>query len=116
VKLYIDLFKYLCYHRETNLRFDFRSRDLLLLYTEERNARRYPPGVIDSFFEVMAIIAAATNENDIRAFKSLRFEKLSGERRGQYSLRLNKQYRLIIQIETDETGKLVWIIEIVDYH
>ena len=98
------------------MRFDFRSRDLLLLYTEERNARRYPPGVIDSFFDVMAIIANATNETDIRAFKSLHFEKLSGGRGGQYSLRLNKQYRLIIQIETDETGKLVWIIEIVDYH
>ena len=105
-----------CYHWETNLRFDFKSRELLLLYTEERNTRRYPPGVVDSFFEVMAIIASAANENDIRAMKSLHFEKLSGARRGQYSLRLNKQYRLIIQIEKDEFGKLVWIIEIVDYH
>jgi toxin HigB-1 len=98
------------------LRFDFRSRDLLLLYTEDRAARGYPPGVIDSFFEVMAIIANAKNETDIRVFKSLHFEKLSGGRRGQSSLRLNKQYRLIVQIETDEAGKLIWIIEIVDYH
>ena len=98
------------------MRIDFKSRELYLLYTEERNAHRYPPGVIVNFFEVMTIIAGAANENDIRAMKSLHFEKLSGARRRQYSLRLNKQYRLIIQIEKDEFGKLVWIIEIVDYH
>ena len=64
----------------------------------------------------MVIISSAQNENDIRAFESLHFEKLRGNREGQFSLKLNKQYRLIIQIEKDKTGKLLWIIEIVDYH
>lgn len=98
------------------MRFEFKDKNLLLLYTEEKNAHRYPPGVVDSFFEVMDVIAAAAGENDLRALKSLHFEKLRGDRSEQKSLRLNDQYRLIIQIEKDEQGKLLWIIEIVDYH
>jgi proteic killer suppression protein len=69
-----------------------------------------------AFFEVMAIIANAKDENDIRVFKHLHFEKLSGKRSGQYSLRLDRQFRLIIQIEKNEHGKLLLVIEIVDYH
>lgn len=98
------------------MRFVFKNKDLLLLYTEEKNAHRYPSGVVEAFFDVMAIIENATSEADIRAFKSLHFEKLRGNRPGQISLRLNKQYRFIIQIEKDEQGKLLWIIEINDYH
>jgi len=98
------------------VRFEFKDKDLLLLYTEEKNAHRYPSGIVEAFFEVMAIIGNATSEADIRAFKSLHFEKLTGNREGQVSLRLNKQYRLIVQIEKDEKGKLLWIIEINDYH
>ena len=98
------------------MRFEFKTKDLLLLYTEEKDRHRFPTGVVDSFFDAMAIIDSAATENDIRAFKSLHFEKLSGPRSGQYSLRLNKQFRLIIEIIKDIEGKLIWIIEIVDYH
>jgi toxin HigB-1 len=98
------------------VRFEFKDKDLLLLYTDDKNAHRYPSGVVEAFFDVMTIIESAINETDIRAFKSLHFEKLSGNRTGQVSLRLNKQYRLIVQIEKDEQGKLLWIIEIIDYH
>lgn len=98
------------------MRFEFKTRNLLLLYTEEKDAHRYPPGVVNGFFEVMAIIESAKNESDIRAFKSLHFEKLRGNRMGQHSLQLDKQFRLIVQIKEDERGKLLWIIEIIDYH
>lgn len=66
----------------------------------------------------MAVIVAASHENDLRAMKSLHFEKLKGRRgvRGEYSLRLNKQYRLTFTIETDDQGKLLHILDIEDYH
>lgn len=98
------------------MRFEFKEKDLLLLYTEEKGVRRYPPDVVEGFFEVMAIIDSAKNESDIRAYKHLHFEKLRGNRAGQHSLKLDKQFRLIVKIEKDEHGKLLWIIEIVDYH
>jgi plasmid maintenance system killer protein len=67
----------------------------------------------DDFFEVMAIIEAAESEQDLYANKGLRFEKLSGQRgkKDQRSLRLNKQWRLIVILETDEDGKYVLILD-----
>ena len=99
------------------MRFKFKKNKIKLLYTEEKNAHKYP-GVVDDFFEVMAIIAAAETEQDLYANKGLRFEKLSGKRgkENQRSLRLNKQWRLIVVLEKDEDGKYVLIIDIEDYH
>jgi proteic killer suppression protein len=98
------------------MRFKFKDKNLYLLYTEEKNAHRYPAKVVDAFFDVMAIITSAENENDIRAFKQLHFEKLKGNRKDRISLRLKEQFRLIIEIDRDENGKIIWILEIVDYH
>ncbi|MEY3400748.1 MAG: hypothetical protein RLZZ86_351, partial [Cyanobacteriota bacterium] len=77
------------------MRFYFQTKKLEALYTEEKNAHKYP-GVVDDFFEVMAIIDAAVDERDLYAQKGLRFEKLQGKRgkEGQRSLRLNAQWRL----------------------
>ena len=99
------------------MRFRFKKKKIELLYTEEKNAHKYP-GVDDDFFEVMAIIAAAKSEQDLYANKGLRFEKLSGKRgkQGQRSLRLNRQWRLVVILEKDTEGKYVLIIDIEDYH
>lgn len=100
------------------MRFIFASKKLELLYTDKIGATRYPPGVVDAFFEKLFVIQSARDENDLRAIKSLHFEKLQGERglRGERSIRLNRQFRLILRLETDEHGKLVCIISIEDYH
>ncbi len=100
------------------MRFIFASKKLQQLYTSGTGAARYPPEVVDAFFDKMAVIRAACDENDLRAFKSLHFEKLQGERgvRGERSIRLNRRFRLILRLETDEQGKLVCILDIEDYH
>ncbi len=100
------------------MRFTFAGKKLQALYTDEIGAERYPPEVVEAFFDKMAVVVAASHENDLRAMKSLHFEKLKGERgnRGEYSLRLNKQYRLTVTIETDDRGKLLRILDIEDYH
>ena len=99
------------------MRFHFKDKKLEALYIEEKNAHKYP-NVIDDFFEVMAIIDAALDERDLYANKGLHFEKLSGQRRKQrqYSLRLNKQWRLIVRLEEDKEGSDLQIIDIEDYH
>jgi toxin HigB-1 len=99
------------------VRFRFKDKKLEALYTEEKNAHKYP-GVIDDFFEVMAVITAAVDERDLYAQKGFHFEKLSGQRgkQGQRSLRLNKQWRLIITIEKDQNGSYLLVIDIEDYH
>ncbi len=99
------------------LRFYFKRKKLEALYTEEKDAHKYP-GVVDDFFEVMTIIDAAVDERDLYAQKGLRFEKLKGKRgkQGQRSLRLNNQWRLIVTVDEDEQGNYLTIIDIEDYH
>jgi hypothetical protein len=41
----------------------------------------------------MQSIRAAANENDLREMKSNHFEKLKGDRKGDYSIRLNLTFR-----------------------
>jgi len=63
----------------------------------------------------MQLIRAAVDERAFYAMKSLHYEKLKGQRKHDRSMRLNKQYRLVIQLE-DVNGKTVVIISIEDYH
>jgi toxin HigB-1 len=96
------------------LRIEFKNKKLKALYTEEKSAHKYP-NVIDDFFDAMSVITAAKDERDLYALKGFHFEKLRG-RPGERSLRLNKQWRLIISIEEDEDGPYLLIIDIEDYH
>jgi proteic killer suppression protein len=98
------------------VRFRFASKKLEVLYATEAGAKKYPRAVVTAFFDVMAAIGAASDERDIYALKSLHFEALKGDRLGQRSIRLNRQYRLILRIETDPNGKTVVVIDIADYH
>ncbi|QYO64441.1 type II toxin-antitoxin system RelE/ParE family toxin [Leptolyngbya sp. 7M] len=96
--------------------YRFKSKKLEALFTSKKGAKRYPEGVVSSFFRVMTIIASATDVQDFIALKSRRFEKLCGDREGQYSMRLNDQYRLILEIREEAQRKYLLIVEIVDYH
>jgi len=97
--------------------FDFDTDELRELYETGACRRlRLHHDVIVAFFTVMQRIRTAQNERYLRYYKGLRMEKLRGHREGQYSVRLNDQYRLIFTIEGDITGSYLLIIEIVDYH
>jgi toxin HigB-1 len=98
------------------VRFVFKSRELELLYTERKDAHKYPPEVIAGFFRVIAFIRNARDERDLRAMRSLKYEALKGNRSHQNSLRLNQQWRLIVERHVDEQGRILWLIEIEDYH
>lgn len=98
------------------MRFRFVDKKLEALYTDEKGAEQYERGVVKGFFRVMAIIANAPDPRDFYRFKALRFEKLSGDRAGQHSFRLNDQWRLVVRLERDDQGQEVVIVEIVDYH
>lgn len=98
------------------MKYSFKYKDVELLYTQEKDAHKYPKGVVDAFFECMTIIDNARDIRDIYAFKSLHFEKLSGDRKGQHSIRLNKQFRLTLSVEEDAEGQSLLIIRIEDYH
>ena len=60
----------------------------------------------------LEILDAADNLNDLAALPSNRFEPLTGDRKGQYSININKQYRICFTWPSDGPEK----IEITDYH
>lgn len=76
----------------------------------------FSPAVVRAFRMRMQLIRAAVDERAFHALKSLHFEKLSGNREGQHSMRLNSQWRLIVGFEGSAKKKLVCIIGIEDYH
>ena len=92
------------------------NKKLEALYTQEEGARRLDPEVYEAFLEVVAAVQAAKSPQDLRALKSLHYEKLKGDRKADRSLRLHKGYRLIVREQRDADGIYVEIIEIDDYH
>lgn len=63
---------------------------------------RYDNAVIKKFKKVIQILNYVESSQRLYDFKGLHFEKLSGDRAGYYSCRVDLKYRLILSIETDE--------------
>jgi len=59
-------------------------------------------------------LEAATSIRDLAALPGNRFEALSGHRKGQYSVRINDQWRICFEWASGATGPSN--VEIVDYH
>ncbi len=59
-------------------------------------------------------LGAATSIMDLSALPGNRFERLKGERKGQYSIRINDQWRLCFDWQEGNKGPSN--VEIVDHH
>ena len=57
---------------------------------------------------------AATSLDDLAALPGNRFEALRGDRKGQYSIRINDQWRICFEWHDEAPGPSN--VEIVDYH
>ncbi len=62
--------------------------------------------------ELLDRLNAAASASDLRTPASSRLEKLSGDREGQQSVRINNQYRICFTWNEGEAQN----VEIVDYH
>jgi proteic killer suppression protein len=98
--------------------FEIRFKDESLEELQREDAKRdmaYPPGIGKAFRKRIQFIRSAGDERDLY-MRQNRFEKLQGKRQHQYSMRLNDQWRLILEIEGDNPNKIIWIVAIEDYH
>jgi toxin HigB-1 len=93
----------------------FKDHSLDRLETDATYSGRFGGPVVKAYRKAMQHIRAATDERTLYARRSFRFEKLKGDREGQYSMRLNDQWRLIVELQGDAPKK-VHVIEIADYH
>jgi proteic killer suppression protein len=60
----------------------------------------------------LQILDSATHLQDLAALPSNRLEALKGDRQGQYSMRINAQWRLCFEWRANGA----YNVEIVDYH
>ncbi len=72
--------------------------------------------IVSLFRRRMQQIRSAVDERDFYNLKSLHFEKLKGNRSHQHSIRLNDQWRLILEFEGTAPKKTAVVIAIDDYH
>ena len=94
----------------------FKDQSLDRLEIDADFSGGFSDAVVKAYRKRIQQIRAASDERTFYALKSLRFEKLKGDREGQYSMRLNDQWRLIIELHGEAPQKVVHVVEIVDYH
>jgi proteic killer suppression protein len=94
----------------------FEDPDLDRLETDVRFDGGCQAGIVTKFRMRMQMIRSAPDERDFRALSSLHFEKLKGGRAGEFSMRLNKQWRLILRFDGKGKDKIAVIVGIEDYH
>jgi len=75
-------------------------------------SRRLPPDILKRAAMRLQQLDAATRIDDMRIPPSNRLEALRGGRAGQYSVRVNDQWRLCFRFEDGDA----FDVEIVDYH
>ena len=94
----------------------FEDPSLEKLEVDPKYTAGLDAALVKAFRKRLQFIRAALDERAFYAMKSLHYEKLNGDLAGQRSMRLNDQWRLILRLEEDDTGKLVVIVSIADYH
>lgn len=88
----------------------FGDRDSERFFNGER-VRRFE-GFVRQAARRLLVLDSATSLDDLRNLRSNRFEALRGDRKGQYSIAINKQWRVCFNWQDGEAHD----VEIVDYH
>jgi toxin HigB-1 len=91
------------------------DKKLARLETDPDDNAGLEAGLVRSYRKLMQLIRAAVDERALYALKSLHDERLKGNRKHQRSLRLNRQFRLVLELQ-QVPDKTVVIVSIEDYH
>ena len=89
----------------------FADRETELVYNQEFS-RRLPNTIQKVALRKLMMIDIAKNLNDLRIPPNNRLEALHGDREGQYSIRINDQWRMCFSMNEGN----FYNVEIVDYH
>jgi len=75
-------------------------------------SKRLPHDIQRVIYRKLVMLDAAKTLEDLRIPPANRLEKLSGNRSGQYSIRVNRQFRICFVWEEGRASQ----VEVVDYH
>ena len=94
----------------------FGADSLQRLETDPDYDGGYAEAIVKAYRRRVRFIRQAPDERDFYSMNSLNFERLKGNRDHQYSMRLNDQWRLILEFTGTAPSKAVVVVEIEDYH
>ena len=89
----------------------FKDSETQKIYSRERS-RKLPSDIQQVALRKLRMINNAKNINDLRIPPANRLEKLSGNRVGQYSIRINDQWRVCFAWKDGDAID----VEIADYY
>ena len=89
----------------------FKDREAERIYTR-RFSRKLPHDIQEIALRKMKMINNAVSINDLRIPPANRLEKLEKDRTGQYSIRINDQWRICFKWKDGDA----YDVEITDYH
>ena len=88
-----------------------RDRETAKVFRREWS-RRLPDDIQQVGYRKLRYLNNAKSLQDLRSPPANRLEKLKGDRAGQYSIRINDQWRVCFRWQ----GNDAFDVEIVDYH
>jgi toxin HigB-1 len=89
----------------------FRDNEARKVFQRQRS-RRLPTDLQRVALRKLTMLDAAETLGDLRVPPGNRLERLSREREGQYSIRINDQWRICFTWRNGD----VYEVEVVDYH
>ncbi len=89
----------------------FKCKETQKVYQREFS-KKLPQDIQRAAYKKLLMIDASIDVSDLKIPPANRLEKLSGDCEGQYSIRINKQYRICFIWDNDSA----FDVEIVDYH
>ena len=89
----------------------FKSRETKIVFRRDFS-RKLPQDIQKVAYRKLAYIHSAKVLKDLTLPPSNRLEKLHGDRQGQYSIRINDQWRICFKWRDGDAYE----VEIVDYH
>jgi proteic killer suppression protein len=89
----------------------FKDAETHRIYQRDRS-RRLPFDIQQAALRKLRMINNAANINDLRVPPANHLEKLSGNREGQYSIRINAQWRICFEWKNGDAFN----VEVTDYH
>lgn len=90
---------------------NFKDDETQKIYQRQRS-RKLPSDIQQVALRKLRMINNSISINDLRVPPANRLEKLSGNRAGQWSIRINDQWRVCFRWE----GSDALDVEITDYH
>ena len=105
----LDVYMYSGYNRDMIISFVDKETEKIY---RQVFSKKLPHDIQRIALRKLIMLNNAKTLQDLRVPPANRFEKLSGDREGQYSIRINDQYRICFCFEDGEASR----VELVDYH